>query len=204
MREEARAAAGRFDNESEACAAQEQLWRPYADAGDADALYEIGILYWCDDDPDIAAGGLALLNKAVEPGSGDALYELHGDEDWEVTKKAALMGGGMAAHHLGASYAMGHGVPQDFVEGIRWYKIGADAGDAGCQYDLGFMYLLGQGTAANVAEGIAWLEKAGADSGWGASLAARLLADLYEGGYYGVPRNPETAAYWRRRRNEFE
>jgi len=192
--------------QSEADAAQERIWRPYADADDADAMYELGALYWNSEDDEVSAQGEALLQKAVELGSGDALYALHeqqGPEDLEITKRAAMMGSGDAARHVGVTYAWGERVPQDFSESFRWYKIGAAFGNAECQYDLGFM-CLGQGTTINVAEGLVWLEKAGTQESWGAALAATLLADCYGHGYYGVTPDPERAEYWRRRRDELE
>jgi TPR repeat protein len=42
-------------------------------------------------------------------------------------------------------YAKGQGVPQDYKEAVRWFRLAAEQGDAGAQYNLGWMYAKGQG-----------------------------------------------------------
>ena len=42
-------------------------------------------------------------------------------------------------------YANGQGVPQDYAEAVKWYRLAADQGDAYAQNNLGVMYDQGQG-----------------------------------------------------------
>ena len=40
-------------------------------------------------------------------------------------------------------YANGHGVPQDYAEALKWYRLAADQGHANALLKLGLVY--GQG-----------------------------------------------------------
>ena len=46
-------------------------------------------------------------------------------------------------------YANGHGVPQNYVEALKWFRKAAEQGDAAAQFNLGFMYRMGQGVSQN-------------------------------------------------------
>ena len=37
-------------------------------------------------------------------------------------------------------YDEGQGVPQDYAEAVKWYRMAADQGNADAQSNLGFMY----------------------------------------------------------------
>ncbi|MBF0124347.1 MAG: sel1 repeat family protein [Magnetococcales bacterium] len=54
--------------------------------------------------------------------------------------RAANEGHAVAQSNLGARYAMGKGVPQDYQEALRWCRKAAEQGDAKAQYNLGVMY----------------------------------------------------------------
>ena len=41
-------------------------------------------------------------------------------------------------------YANGQGVPQDYAEAVKWYRLAADQGDADAQSYLGVMYAKGR------------------------------------------------------------
>ena len=57
-----------------------------------------------------------------------------------------------AQYNLGVMYDKAHGVPQNYAEALKWYRLAADQGDATAQYNLGFMYDEGQGVPQNYAE----------------------------------------------------
>ncbi|HRD49157.1 MAG: sel1 repeat family protein [Candidatus Competibacter sp.] len=59
--------------------------------------------------------------------------------------KAANQGYAPAQVNLGALYAEGHGVPQDFQEALAWYHKAAGQGYALAQFNLGVMCIAGQG-----------------------------------------------------------
>ena len=47
--------------------------------------------------------------------------------------------GGMAAqHHLGLMYARGHGVEQDHVQAVHWFRKAAEQGNPDSQYELAY------------------------------------------------------------------
>ena len=46
---------------------------------------------------------------------------------------------------LGEMYSNGQGVPQDYKEAVKWWKLSAEQGRASAQYNLGVMYEKGQG-----------------------------------------------------------
>ena len=50
-----------------------------------------------------------------------------------------------AQFNLGLMYDNGQGVPQDYSEAVKWYRLAADQGDAYAQNNLGVMYAKGQG-----------------------------------------------------------
>ena len=76
-----------------------QEWTPLAEAGDAQAQYNLGLMY---------RNGQGVLQddaKAVR------LYRL-----------AAEQGYALAQSNLGHMYSNGSGVPQDYAEAVRWYR----------------------------------------------------------------------------------
>lgn len=57
----------------------------------------------------------------------------------------AEQGNARAQLILGAMYADGQGVPQDYKEAVVWFRKAADQGFARAQFSLGVMYANGQG-----------------------------------------------------------
>lgn len=100
-----------------------------------------------------------------------------------------------AQYSLGASYATGDPPPKDLRAAIVWYRRAARRRNAEAQYNLGMMYLDGEGCAVNMVRGLEWTRKAIRN---GYDYAARVLADLYEGGYSGLEQDLQKAEYWRR------
>ena len=50
---------------------------------------------------------------------------------------------------LGFMYVAGEGIPQDYVEGLKWFRLAADQGQANAQCFLGLMYFEGRGVPQN-------------------------------------------------------
>ena len=46
----------------------------------------------------------------------------------------------MAQFILGAPDNDGQGVPQDYQEAVKWYRLATEQGDAQAQFNLGLMY----------------------------------------------------------------
>lgn len=70
----------------------------------------------------------------------------------------------------------------------------AKGGDAQAQFNLGLLYHSGMGVARNEAEAVR-LYAASAEKGF--PLAEEYLAIGYEEGWFGLPKDPRQANYWR-------
>ena len=46
---------------------------------------------------------------------------------------------------MGLKYYNGQGVPQDYKEAVKWYRLSAEQGDTLAQGKLGMMYIEGKG-----------------------------------------------------------
>jgi hypothetical protein len=88
-------------------------------------------------------------------------------------RMAAEQGDDRAQYFLGACFAHGKGVPQDFVEAGRYYRLAAEQGLADAQFDLGYFYQHGEGVPQD----------------WAEAVRAYRLAMAQEGGL-----SPETVA----------
>ncbi len=56
----------------------------------------------------------------------------------------------------------GRGVPQDYAEAAKWYRLAADQGDAQAQYNLGLSYARGEGVTPDPIAAHMWLNLAAA------------------------------------------
>ena len=50
----------------------------------------------------------------------------------------------------------GDGVPQDYKEAVKWYRLAAEQGYADAQYNLGLMYSNGEGVPQDYKEAVKW------------------------------------------------
>ena len=57
-------------------------------------------------------------------------------------------------------YDDGKGVPQDYVEAVKWYRKAAEKGFAPAQVNLGRMYDEGAGVPQDYAEAVKWVRNA--------------------------------------------
>ena len=69
-----------------------------------------------------------------------------------------------AQYNPGLMYADGEGVPQDYAEAVRWYRLAADQGLAGAQLNLGLISASGSGVPQNYVEAHMWLSLAESSS----------------------------------------
>jgi Sel1 repeat len=116
-------------------------------------------------------------------------------EDAKAHRIRAEQGDAKAQYELGGMYYQGKGVPQDYIEALRWYRKAADQGNAKGQYGVGFMYEEGKGVPQDYAQAIAWYRKA---AGQGNEKAQYGLACIYHEGK-GVPQDPVVALDWFRK-----
>ena len=90
-------------------------WRPLAEAGDASAQFNLGLLY--------------LDGHGVPQSPTEAV-------NW--FRRAAEQDYTLAQHNLGAMYGSGQGLKRDYVQAYKWLNICAAKGNSGCvtQRDL--------------------------------------------------------------------
>ena len=91
--------------------------RAKAEAGDAEAQFNLGAMYYS--------------GRGVPQNYATAMSWL---------RKAAQQGNAYAQFFLGLMYDFGRGVPEDDVQAVSWYRKAAQQGHAKAQYNLGLMY----------------------------------------------------------------
>ena len=94
-----------------------------------------------------------------------------------------------AQTHLGILYEFGQGIPQNYAQAARWYRLAAEQGDAFAQHRLGIMYENGLGMAQDHAAAGTWYRLSAIRGYAGAQLS---LGYLYRSGK-GIPKNYHTA-----------
>jgi TPR repeat protein len=62
-----------------------------------------------------------------------------------------------AQFFLGRMHYYGDGVPQDYVEAVKWYRLAAEQGEADAQANLGVMYAKGEGVIQDAVYSLMWL-----------------------------------------------
>lgn len=145
------------------------LIRYRAEAGDAEAQYELGRKY------DFGEGVTKDSYEAVK---------------WY--RMAAEQGNVKAQYNLGVSYDEGEGVAQDSYEAVKWYRMAAEQKDASAQYNLGVCYKNGEGVAQDYYEAVKWYRMAAEQ---GNPDAQNNLGVCYENGE-GVKKNNKEAIKW--------
>src|SRR5262245_28602531 len=180
-------------------------YRKGADAGDATAMFNLGLIY--QDGRGVAkdeAEAVRWYRKGADAGDPAAAINLGimYQKGWGVAKneaeavrwfrKAADVGATRGMVNLGLMYEYGRGVAKNEAEAVRWYRKGADAGDESAMRNLGSMYAGGQGVAKDKAEAVRWYRKA-ADAG--DTFAMNNLGFMYANGQ-GVAKNDAEAVRW--------
>lgn len=126
-----------------------------AEAGDANAQFDLGIAY---------------VNGIM----GQPNYETA--VKW--IRRAAEQGLPEAQLALGAHYHRGEGVSQDYTQAVGWYRKAALQGNAAAQFNLGYCHEISEGVPKNRDEAIAWYRRAAAQ---GDPEAKAALQDLTKG-----------------------
>ena len=104
----------------------------------------------------------------------------------------AKQGNAKAQFRMGVLYTLGRGVPQNFQQAAKWYRLAADQGLADAQNNLGSSYFLGEGVTQDFKQAAKWFRLA-ADQG--EAGAQNNLGLLYKRGQ-GVPQDTGQAMAW--------
>lgn len=109
-----------------------------------------------------------------------------GRGDYELASQGleplADQGDGVAQLYMGVMYDHGHGVVQDYITAVTWYRKAAEQGVIEAQNNLGVHYANGQGVPEDYLRAYKWFYLAAAQGNAQASrnrdiLAARMSAD---------------------------
>jgi len=178
-------------------------WKAGADAGQAEAQFDLGVLY---------AKGLGVAR------------DLTAAADWY--RKSAQQGNAEAEFALGQMYSRGWGVPRDVADAIRWfemanslesdgpptdwltlegfgmpqdeqqaaywYRLAADKGHPEAQFNLGGLYASGKGVKRDEEQAARWMS-ASAGQGYGPAMAN--LGKRFAAGN-GVAPDDKRAYFW--------
>ena len=89
-------------------------------------------------------------------------------------------------------YAEGQGMPQNYTEAVKWYRLAADQGDADAQTNLGTMYYFGKAVPQDYGEAMKWYRLAAEQ---GVAGAQYNLGGMYANSL-GVRQNNVQAYMW--------
>lgn len=186
-------------------------WQPLAEQGDANAEYNIGLLYARGQGvPQDYAKALAWYQKAAEQDVPAAEYNLgvmyangqgvtaNPAEAKKWFLKAEQKGVGEAVEGLAAVYGDNGAVSESPAELEKWYREAAAKGVARAAFNLGVMYDVGQGVQQDYTEALKWYRQA-ADEGYASAMTN--IAILYYNGQ-GVKRDLVQAYLWWARAQE--
>jgi TPR repeat protein len=115
-------------------------------------------------------------------------------ENLAATRQKAEQGDADAQYNLGCCYAKGEGVPQNYKEAVKWYRLAAEQGYAYAQALLGACYDEGHGVLQDYKEAVKWYRLAAEQ---GNAVAQYNLGVRYDEGY-GVQQDYKEAVKWYR------
>ena len=141
--------------------------------------------------PSAAASGVVLAATPLTTRAASASQEKTAapsrqscQEDPGIDRRCALV---LGYYHRSET--------KDLSQAMKWFRSGAEQGDARAQYEVAMMYYRGQGVARNNATGFDWAKKA-AEQGF--AMAQNRVGVSFERGE-GVAQNVSTALEWYRK-----
>ena len=163
-----------------------QKWKRLAEQGDANAQYNLGVLYdYRRNTSDYRDGKLHVKGLPEnENQSAETAMKWY--------RLAAEQGYAPAQNNLGRMYYEGQGVPEDNKTALKWYRLAVEKGYAEAQYNLGKMYQKGNGVPKDYKTALKWYRLAAEQ---GESSAQFTLAWEYAKGE-GVPLDYARAHMW--------
>ncbi|HCK80058.1 MAG TPA: sel1 repeat family protein [Candidatus Competibacteraceae bacterium] len=144
-------------------------WRPPAEQGQAEAQFNLGVLY---------DGGLGVERDYRQAAR------------WY--QRAAEQGHAKAQFNLAVLFANGLGVERDMEEAARWYRQAAIQDEVEAQFNLGVLYEDGAGVVQSDVAAAYWYRLAAYQ---GHTMAQNNLGILFANGR-GMSRDPVAAYAW--------
>jgi len=101
----------------------------------------------------------------ASPKSSAATETVAAASNLEGLRRLAAQGDPIAQFAVGARYATGEDVPQDYSEAVRWFSLAAEQGHVVAQATLGAYYWAGRGVPQDLVKAYLWsvLAQAGGD-----------------------------------------
>ena len=150
------------------------LWKPLAEAGDAEAQYNLGLLY--------------MNGLGVEKNERTAL--------WWFTR-AAQQGLADAQYNAGVMFYLGKGVYPSQKTAVEWWQLAVEKGHANAQNNLAIMYAFGYAVKKDPAKAVE-LWTAAAEQGHPDAMDS--LINAYSGKMVGFQANMDKAKYWQQKK----
>ena len=97
---------------------------------------------------------LSLANQFQE--GLDAIHETNYEVALKKLLPLAATGHSAAQYNLGVMSEWGNGVPKDYAEALKWYKLSAEGSHKDAQNNLGAMYSKGEGVEQSFVEAFKW------------------------------------------------
>ena len=148
-----------------------RLWLPQAEKDNADAQYNLGVLY--------------MKGLGVEKNLKTAFI-------WY--KRASSNGHSDAMFNLGTMYNKGKGIYHSPVNADQWWLKAAELGNAAAQYNIAVKYAYGGSLGKDIDEAIKWWEKSALQGNKDARAA---LHKTYTEGLFDIPVNLQEANRWK-------
>lgn len=148
-----------------------RAWLPIAEKDNADAQYNLGILY---------QKGLGVEKN---PKTAFIWY-----------KRASANGHTDAMYNLGIMYNKGRVIYRSPKDAIKWWKKSAELGNAEAQFNVAVEYFYGRNIGKDIPKALMWWKKS-ANQGNQSSRAA--LYKVYSEGLYGIEKNQQEANRWK-------
>ncbi len=178
-------------------------WKAAADAGHAEAQFDLGVLY---------AQGLGVrrdlteaafwYRRSAEQGNAEAEFALGQmySRGWGVPRDQAdalrwlQMANSVESDGPPTEWANveGYGMPQDDQQAAYWYKLAADKGHPEAEYNLARLYAAGHGVKKDEEQAARWVS---ASATQGYTLAMADLGSRFAAGN-GVAQNDKRAYFW--------
>lgn len=148
-----------------------QIWSPLAEQGDANAQFNLGLLY--------------RNGQGVKRDDREALI-------WFT--RAARQGMLDAQYNTGLMYMEGRGVAVSKPEAFKWWELAAAKGHAPSQHNLAVLYAYGIATGVDTGKALELWRLSAAQ---GYKQARQALYQAYTEGLFGLKPDPEQARQWR-------
>lgn len=145
-----------------------------AEAGDKDAQFEAGAIYFegLSGVPKDTKTAQSWFEKSAAQGDEHAQFNLgviyysgtDAKQDFEKARgwfeKAAAQQNARAQFNLGVMYYRGEGVKQDYAQALEYFSEAGAQGFNEAAFNLGVMYAKGEGVTVDIGKAYAWFSAA--------------------------------------------